>query len=242
MTNATRSDDPPDFLSERATARLLARARAAITAPADIDDALRATLLEDIEKAEHRLARGSQYCTGDIHLGRVSHEGNISIFAAHCRETLLQQLLAYCCERWPCPAGLSSPDQRSIDRRLQELQHRVSGLTVSTWIASAGDHSARQHESLETGSYCVLGTAHLSAITANLLDRWCSDRSDGGPFLIARSVYGWFVPTRDVASASNDQIPDDLLAAMSFGRQRGYDHILFDCDAATVADLPVHDW
>ncbi|AOH86926.1 hypothetical protein AWL63_18240 [Sphingomonas panacis] len=95
---------------------------------------------------------------------------------------------------------------------------------------------------MEAGTYCVLGTAHVSAGTANLLDRWCSERSDGGPILIARSIYGWFVPTREVSSETNDQIPDDLLAAMSFGRRQGYDHILFDCDAATVPDLPVHDW
>lgn len=94
----------------------------------------------------------------------------------------------------------------------------------------------------ETGRYCVLGTAHLSTTTANLLDHWCSEQAKDRPLNIASSVYGWFVPTRDVDPVTRRELPEDLLTVMCFARVRGFDHVLFDCDAGTIEDLPVHDW
>ena len=95
---------------------------------------------------------------------------------------------------------------------------------------------------LETGCYCVLGTAHLSTTTAELLDRWCADEPQNRPLAIADSGYGWFVPTGEIDPGRCKDVPADLLAAMCFARKRGFDHILFDCDEATVEGLPVFDW
>ncbi|WP_236035835.1 hypothetical protein [Rhizorhabdus histidinilytica] len=228
-------------IDRRDPAQVLARLRAALATPADTDAATAATLVEDIREAEQRFTRISEPST-EIHLGRVDHEGSTTIVAAHSRNTLLQKLVSCCDRRWPHDSETPPDLNESPEQRLGEFQQRLPALTIAIWTVRDSHDEPLPDDRLETGRYCVLGTAHLCAATANQLDRWCSENSDGGPFVIARSIYGWFIPTREVASGLHEHIPEDLLAAMRFGRERGFDHILFDCDAGTIADLPVYDW
>ncbi|KAB2855861.1 MAG: hypothetical protein F9K41_07975 [Sphingopyxis terrae] len=95
---------------------------------------------------------------------------------------------------------------------------------------------------MEAGRYCVLTTAHVSTATASSLDEWCSSAATDRPINVASTVYGWFVPVREVDEPTLARLPADLLAAMKFARERGFDHILFDCDAGGVEDLPQHNW
>lgn len=110
------------------------------------------------------------------------------------------------------------------------------------FVARQSPGPSDNHSLLETGRYCVLGTAHLSVATADMLDHWSSERAQDRLLNIASCIYGWFIPTREIDAATRRQLPADLLAAMQFGRDRGFDHILFDCDAATVDGLAVHNW
>jgi hypothetical protein len=95
---------------------------------------------------------------------------------------------------------------------------------------------------LETGRYCVLSTGHLSVATAELLDRWCRLAPHDQLIGVAPGRYGWFVPTLDIDGGAAAAIPDDLDAALVFGRRHGFDYLLFDCDARTVSELATYDW
>jgi len=97
-------------------------------------------------------------------------------------------------------------------------------------------------ESLETGRYCVLSTAHLTAATASLLDLWASWPPDVRPIDIAAAVHGWFVPTRPLDADRAAQLPGDLTALIAFGQERGFAYVLIDCDGGETDDLPTHTW
>ncbi|MDE8652149.1 hypothetical protein [Novosphingobium album (ex Liu et al. 2023)] len=99
-----------------------------------------------------------------------------------------------------------------------------------------------QVNSIEQGRYCVLSTAHLTFQTADCLDKWASWPPSDRPIDIAASVYGWFVPTRDLLEERRANLPEDLLGLIAFGRARGFQFVLLDCDADCAEDLPVHDW
>ncbi|WP_354293656.1 hypothetical protein [Sphingomonas sp. 1185] len=94
---------------------------------------------------------------------------------------------------------------------------------------------------LEQGRYCVLSTTHISHETSEWLESLSVGPPPPAPISVASTFYGWFVATRE-PDVPTEQIPDDLLAAMRFGRARGFDQILFDCDASVVDGLDVHDW
>lgn len=93
----------------------------------------------------------------------------------------------------------------------------------------------------EVRTFVVVSTAHLTRQTARFLDdtparEWpCT----GGPY----GDYGWFVYAHEEnGESSSDCIPDDLFGVMTWGRNRGFHYILFDCDGDLVADLPNYDW
>jgi len=39
-----------------------------------------------------------------------------------------------------------------------------------------------------------------------------------------------------------DGVPPEVLAVQRYARAQGCDHVRFDCDAATIPDLPTWDW
>ncbi|WP_454883036.1 DUF5983 family protein [Sphingomonas oryzagri] len=96
--------------------------------------------------------------------------------------------------------------------------------------------------SIGQGRYCVLSTGHLTAGTAVLLDEWASWPPSDRPIDIAASVYGWFVPTREIDERWRGQLPDDLLQVISFARDRGFQFVLLHCDGDEVDMLPRHHW
>lgn len=118
-------------------------------------------------------------------------------------------------------------------------------LTLARWISQLrtllGIPRAT-HQDLETGHYCVLNTAHIGATTAALLDLWSTTFAAEAPITAASTIYGWFVATRTINASRLEQVPADLLAVMNFGQARGFDYVLLDCDAATVAVLEIFSW
>lgn len=229
--------------SIRAFAQLLARARAAIETPADLDDAARTAVIEDIAAFEDCLARGAIPWGVDIHIGSIDHKHGTNHYAAMSREALMAEVAEYCREWWSDiddrrdPATLNDDEIANIyfdDHPSEYL--RTDRVRIDPPLAD------RQPSSLETGHYCVLTTAHLSTATANSLDEWSTAEASERPINVASTVYGWFVPSRAVDELTQSKLPADLLAAMNFARAHGFDHILFDCDAGSVEALPKHDW
>ena len=227
----------------RALAQLLARARAAIETPADLDDAARAAVIEDIAAFEDCLARGLIPWGFDIHIGSIDHKHGTNHYAALTQKALMAEVAEYCREWWSDiedgrdPATLDDQTIADIyfdDHPSENL--KTDRVHIDPLLADM------QTLGPETGHYCVIATAHLSTATAAMLDEWCAAATSDRPINVASTIYGWFVPAREVDDPTQAKLPADLLAAMKFARAHGFDHILFDCDAGSVEALPKHDW
>lgn len=227
----------------RAFAQLLARTRAAIETPTDLDDAARAAVVEDIAMFEDCLARNAIPWRFDIHIASIDHKHGANHYAALTQEALMAEVAEYCREWWSDiddgrdPATLDDETIADIyfdDHPSEYL--RTDRVRIDPPLTDM------QPSNLETGHYCVLTTAHLSTATANSLDEWSTAETSERPINVASTVYGWFVPAREVDELTRSKLPADLLAAMNFARAHGFDHILFDCDAGSVEALPKHDW
>jgi hypothetical protein len=228
--------------SKRDLARLLARARRAIENPAGLVERDRAALLGALASAETQVAGSPIPWSLEIHIASIEHRHGLNHYVALTRAGLMAEVADYCRECWSeigdarDPATLDDEAVAGVYFDNHENEHLSSDrIELGASPPAAG-------YLLETGWYCVLATAHLSTSTADLLDHWCSKEATDRPLNIASSIYGWFVPTRQIDPARQSQLPDDLLAAICFGRDRGFDHILFDCDAGTADGLPVHSW
>lgn len=227
----------------RALAQLLVRARAAIETPADLDDAARAAVIEDIAAFEDCLAQDAIPWGFNIHIGSIDHKHGTNHYAALTREALMAEVAEYCREWWSDiddrrdPATLD--DETIADTYFED--HPSENLKTDR-VHIDSPRADLQTPSLETGHYCVLTTAHLSTATAAILDKWCAAATSDRPINVASTIYGWFVPAREVDDPTQAKLPADLLAAMKFARAHGFDHILFDCDASSVEALPKHDW
>lgn len=229
--------------SIRAFAQLLARARAAIETPGDLDSENRTALIEDVAAFEDCLVAGAIPWPIDIHIGSVSHRHGENHYAALTRAALMAEIGEYCREWWSDiddfrdPATLDDETVASAYFDDHPSEHLAADRVRID--PPAIDLSANE---VEAGRYCVLTTAHVSTATASSLDEWCSSAATDRPINVASTVYGWFVPVREVDEPTQARLPADLLAAMKFARERGFDHILFDCDADGVEDLPQHNW
>lgn len=94
---------------------------------------------------------------------------------------------------------------------------------------------------LESYVFARVSTSHVSLATAQLLDNTPSETWPcvGGGY----AYYGWFVYAHDENCGVGDQrIPDDLFAVMTWARQQGVSHLLFDRDGDQVDELPYFDW
>lgn len=225
---------------------LLARARAALETPADLDSQAMAFLAEDIALAEQGLAHSPLLWPLDIHVGVIEHKEGLNIHAALDRPALEEQIAEFCRESWseirdPRKAGNLS-DAEVIETYFD--QHDSECVTIEQIrIEPPPAALARNAQpALEHGRYCVLSTAHLSAATAELLDLWSSWPPGDRPLDIAAAVHGWFVPTRLRDESGAAPLPEDLAALITFGHERGFAYVLVDCDGDTVDDLPLRNW
>ena len=228
--------------SRRDLAHLLARARGAINAPTHLPDEDRAALLHALARAEVYIGSDTLWPI-DIHVGSIHHRLGFDHYVALSRRGLLVQIGAFCRKNWPAVNDAREPhhlDDETVTR-LYFDRHPDQYLKIDH-IELAPSPPSLAPTSVETGWYCVLGTAHLSTSTADLLDQWCSKECQDRPINVASSIYGWFVPTRRVDPVIEAELPEDLLAAMNFARPQGFDHIQFDCDPAITEALLVHDW
>ena len=59
---------------------------------------------------------------------------------------------------------------------------------------------------------------------------------------VANTVHGWFVAATPTPRSQSEQLPTDLKRIMDFGRMQGFDFVLLDCDAGTIAVLDTFSW
>ena len=223
---------------------LLARARAALEKPADLTVDNCDALIKDIGHAEKRLSASPLLWPIDVHVAVIEHRHGTNLHVALDANALDTQVAAYCREWWREIGDDRDPHSLS-DRDIIETyfdDHPHESCSIDRVMLEPPMIPDRIPEHPETGTYCVLSTAHLTFQTADRLDKWASWPPSERPIDIAASVYGWFVPTRELADDRRAQLPEDLLTLIAFGRDRGFRFVLLDCDACSVDDLPVHDW
>ena len=227
----------------RGFAQLLARARAAIETPRDLDEAARDALIEDIAAFEESLAAERLPWPIEVFVGTIDHPHGVNHYAALTREHLIAEIAEYCREWWDEIGDKRDPaelDDETVADRYFDDHPREYLVTDRICIELAPFD--RSVPTVEAGRYCVLSTAHLSTGTATMLTEWCADAGADRPINVASTLYGWFVPARESDEATQALLPADLSAAMQYARRGGFDHILFDCDAGGVDDLPAFDW
>lgn len=214
---------------------LLARARAALETPADLDDVARAALIEDLATAEATI--GGDVPTVAVAL--IDSGDGTQFHVATSDAALTRALAAWCRPRWDRTGDPRDPETLTDD---QIVATYFAG-DVSEYFATGTAHVLNNYADadVEQGRYCVLSTAHVSHATSEWLERWALGPPPPAPVAIATTFYGWFVATRE-PEAPAEPLPADLIAAMRFGRERGCDYVLFDSDAAQVDGLYVHDW
>ena len=130
--------------------------------------------------------------------------------------------------------------------RMLGLGSTLTALTIRDDLATVAHIGDSRVYRLRSGDLRLLTTDHCQAMDigsrgpTQVLTQYMGQPDR--PLNVASSIYGWFVPTRQIDPATQGQLPGDLLAAICFGRDRGFDHVLFDCDAGTTDELPVHNW
>lgn len=224
---------------------LLARARAALETPDDLNAAALAALIEDIGVCEDALSLSQLPWPIDVHAASIVHRHGINLHVAVDGASLNAEIAAFCREWWSEIKNKRDHEALSdgevivayFDRHPSEsyIKDRVR-------LVPASHPQTVVAKTIEQGRYCVLSTAHLTVQTARLLDEWAAWPPTDRPIDIAASVHGWFVPTRLPGQAQQARLPDDLLKLMAFGRERAFRFLLLDCDGENAEALPVHDW
>jgi hypothetical protein len=97
----------------------------------------------------------------------------------------------------------------------------------------------------EIRKFLDLSTAHLTMASRDMLDELGRYSAEGSPssYLVGSTGFGWFVSANPADNEREDEedIPDDLWAAMKHAKANGCDHILFDADAPRDPDLPAFE-
>lgn len=239
------SSGPTDTISCQDHLALLARARSAIEYPDDLANHARTQLIAEIRGAEDRIERSPLPWTVHLHAAAIEHRYGTNIHAAIDEATLDAEIAAWCREWWK-EAGDERDPATLDDETVIAVYfdgHPSDGCAKDQLqVVPPPLKATSTSEPVEMGRYCVLSTAHLTVQTAGLLDGWASWPPTERPIDIAASVYGWFVPTRSLEETRQALLPADLLRLMAFGRSRGFQFLLLDCDGDRSDDLPIHDW
>lgn len=239
------SSGPTIIASREDHLALLARARSAIEYPDYLANPARSELITAIRSAEDHIERSPLPWPVKLHAAAIEHRYGTNIHAAIDEATLDAEIAAWCREWWKETGDERDPATLDDDTVIAVYfdGHPSDGCAKDLLqVMPPLLHTSFASKSVETGRYCVLSTAHLTVQTAGLLDGWASWPPTERPIDIAASVYGWFIPTRSLDEARQAQLPADLLRLMAFGRSRGFQFLLLDCDGDRSDDLPVHDW
>lgn len=85
---------------------------------------------------------------------------------------------------------------------------------------------------IHTENLAVISTAHVTADEGDALTAHLAEDLGG-----MKRDYGWLLPTRSVVSGR-----ENLSFVIGYMKAKGFDWILFDCDAPHADDLTVYEW
>lgn len=91
--------------------------------------------------------------------------------------------------------------------------------------------------------FMTVSTSHLTPKTRDCLMNEEEYLDEAGLCVYQKEGYGWFVYTCtiDAASAGAKTYLPDLFEVLTYARERGFELVIFDCDADRVSDLPVYE-
>lgn len=136
--------------SRRDHAQLLARARAALETPTELDAGAITHLIEDLSAAEGLVKGHMVPWAIDIHVAEIDHRHGSNIYVALTREALMSQIGGYCREWWHetddprDPATLSDEDISFLYFALVQDEY----LTTDR-IACAPTEERKEEEAIE---------------------------------------------------------------------------------------------
>lgn len=223
-------------------AALLARARAALENPADLDDAARRNLVDDLKTAEvHHVLHGVPWPI-DIHVGHIDHRHGDNHYTALSYEALMSEIADYCREWWSETKDSRDPSVLPDEEVARDYFDSREGEFLSTDRVSIPDHPGAAYPALRIRHYLVASNSHIRPATADLLDQWARLLPEQRPIGAAETGYGWFVLTDPLSESDLEMIPEELAAAISLARARGCRYLLLDRDGDQIDGLELFDW
>jgi len=223
----------------KAHARLLRRIRAALENPGELPLSAFHTLTKELSAAEARFASIDSNEAAAF-LGEADHCSWFSIYTAATIVDLMEQIVAHLHLLYP-NLGIHEIADRSLGERILHLEALMPGVEISIRAIRKSLRKCSPGD-IPSGSYCMLSTNHIAMATAGILDGWSNGHAHESPVVVARNPRGWFVGTGNADWNRSPAIPDDLRAALDFARERHFDVIHFDCDAARTHHLSTYDW
>lgn len=222
--------------------QLIARARAALETPADLDADAVGHLIEDLAAAETRLATHDVPWSLDIHIGHIDHKYGNNFYAALSREALMVEIAEFCRDNWNECSSKRAPDTVTDEEAASVYFNRHPDDYLSTERISMAGPDAAAPPRCEIELTLILSSAHIRPATADLLMLWSEETSGHRPLGTSGTDYGWIVRTTMVEGELSTEIPADLAAALALGRRHGCRHVLFDHDATPLDTLETFDW
>lgn len=231
------TDQPAHF-----GAALLARARAALENPADLDNMDLRVLVDDLKSAEvHHVLHGVPWPV-DVHVGHIEHRHGNNHYAMLSREALASEIAEYCREWWNEINDPRDPETLPDEGVISDYFENHDREYLSTERISIPNTGEKQQSGLRIRHYLVISNSHIRPATADLLDQWAHLLPEHRPVGVAETGYGWFVLTDPLDESDLEMIPDELAAAISFARGQGCRYLLLDRDGDEIDGLDLFDW
>ncbi|WP_454887937.1 DUF5983 family protein [Sphingomonas oryzagri] len=228
--------------SKRDFAQLFSRARMILQHPEGCSHETRLRLIDDLARAEGLFHAHDVPWDIDVHIARVDHRAGTNINAALSQRSLMAQLAAYCCDSWSelnDKRDYATRDDEEIVR-IYFSEHPSERLSTMCITLAGSDSDAGPPPRVRL--YLTISTGHVRPSTGDLLDIWSSLIPEQRPLGVAETGYGWFVLCDPLDDADIKLIPAELVAAITYARDRGCRYLLLDRDADEVGGLEAFDW
>lgn len=221
--------------------KLLARARAALATHADTSGDI-ADVRAELDAAIAWIDAAPVPWSVPVYLAVIGHGHGTSVAAAVSHKGLLSQVGIFCRSQWAEINDARDPDRldaQTLVRDYFNLHPEDQLVSRLEWIDPDLGYDP---ERLEIGNYLALSSCHVSWQTTLEIDEWMTLDPSERPVTIADTHYGWLVSTRPSSPDEQSKIPADLVAALTFARDKGCNYLILDRDASATDHLPCFEW
>ncbi len=222
--------------------QLITRARAALETPADLSPDDMVCLIEDLAGAAERLQAFAVPWSLDIHVGTIAHSDGLHLYAALSHVDLVAEMAKFCRDRWSLTGSTLDPAELSDSEVTRIYNNRHDEDDLAEVLISLDGPASVARPPFVVRRMIVVSNGHIHPTTAELLTQWAQDLPSARPIEVTDTEFGWIIGVFGPRPDSSVNLPPDLIAALTFARLQGYEHILFDRDAVPVDGLDTFDW